>query len=74
MNVKGPHWVNLSPNAAIIMALKSAVTKDPSMMIVDLMNVGQNRIWYWEIRVGVSGGCLDMALLRICKSLRWLHI
>jgi hypothetical protein len=67
-SVKGPPWVNPSPNAAIILALKPALTKDPKLKIVDLMNAGQNRIRYRELRVGTSGTCLDMAFLGICKS------
>jgi hypothetical protein len=67
-SVKGPPWVNPSPNAAILLALKPAITKDPKVKIVDLMNAGQNRIRYRELRVGISGTCLDLAFMGICKS------
>jgi hypothetical protein len=67
-NVKGPPWVNPSPNAILIAALKPAVTKDPKVTILDIMYAGQNRIRYRDIRVGTSGACLDMNMIGVCRS------
>ena len=67
-SVKGPPWVNPTPNEVIKTALKPALTKDPKMRIVDLMSAGQSRVRYRDLRVGTSGTCLDMAFIGMCKS------